>query len=810
MGDFHEYYSGARRAPYLTIFIGGNHEASNYLFELYYGGWVAPNIYYLGAANVLRIGPLRIAGLSGIWKHYDYRKEHFERLPYNSAEYYGIYHVRELDVRKLLSIRSQVDIGLSHDWPRTVELKGDHRELFRRKDRFENDSKEGKLGSAAAKACLERLRPMYWFSAHLHIKYPAIIEHGEPGQEQSAQRGESEDDIWAVKKIDGAGAGPSKSANAKENKGRNENGHQQPKNKSPEPKRHQPLPLAQDRVQVSAWNTFQVDVEQEDAQERDRMMQERQDRLAEEARTGQRAKVQYTFEETFKQVTSDGLDRTLQSVTSSAKGHDDETEPEAIMQLDGCGQSKLKRRHESSSPDQSGTTTNGHQADLDPIRPSLDAPSNFDGEGGSSTAVGSSHGDNPDAIDIDFSDSEPETAPEMKQHSIDEADIGLNGKEQPNTAKQPEAGTESVTAARSAHKPDPIELPRQSTSTTDMPSSRTLPKSILSDSSEDGGVALNPSASAFKPARISNIATVMERSSSVRSSLSAEAVPFVPQPSAETNSLETSEARAAPKPDDTGDVVMVDNEITPEMRAQLEQLSSSFAPAKPFEKSADLPFPEAITNKTTKFLALDKCERFRDFLQLLEIETDTNGAGDNNASIVRPLKLQYDPEWLAIVRVFAPELNLPTLPESRSYDVPAHKGETHYRERILDEEKWIDEHVTSKDLLTIPKNFVITAPVYDPSQEVDSNDMPREYPNPQTAQFCELIGIENKFALSEEDQEARIAKGPNPEEDRSKFQQRGGRGGGGRGGRGRGGGFGGRGTFRGGRGGRGGRGRGGW
>lgn len=57
IGDFHEYYSGRRKAPYLTLFIGGNHEASNYLFELYYGGWAAPNIYYLGAANVLRFGP---------------------------------------------------------------------------------------------------------------------------------------------------------------------------------------------------------------------------------------------------------------------------------------------------------------------------------------------------------------------------------------------------------------------------------------------------------------------------------------------------------------------------------------------------------------------------------------------------------------------------------------------------------------------------------------------------------------------------------------------------------------------------------
>lgn len=42
------YYSGEKKAPILTIFIGGNHEASNYLQELPYGGWVAPNIYYMG------------------------------------------------------------------------------------------------------------------------------------------------------------------------------------------------------------------------------------------------------------------------------------------------------------------------------------------------------------------------------------------------------------------------------------------------------------------------------------------------------------------------------------------------------------------------------------------------------------------------------------------------------------------------------------------------------------------------------------------------------------------------------------------
>lgn len=177
MCDFHEYYSGQRVAPYLTIFVGGNHEASNYLFELYYGGWVAPNIYYMGAANVLRLGPLRIAGMSGIWKGFDYRKPHHERLPYTEGDIKSIYHIRELDVRKLLQIRTQVDVGISHDWPQGVEWLGNFKWLFSKKKDFEQDARSGRLGSVAAKNVLDWLRPKHWFSAHLHIKYAAVVRH---------------------------------------------------------------------------------------------------------------------------------------------------------------------------------------------------------------------------------------------------------------------------------------------------------------------------------------------------------------------------------------------------------------------------------------------------------------------------------------------------------------------------------------------------------------------------------------------------------------------------------------------------------
>lgn len=35
INTFYKYYSGEKVAPVMTIFIGGNHEASNHLTELY-------------------------------------------------------------------------------------------------------------------------------------------------------------------------------------------------------------------------------------------------------------------------------------------------------------------------------------------------------------------------------------------------------------------------------------------------------------------------------------------------------------------------------------------------------------------------------------------------------------------------------------------------------------------------------------------------------------------------------------------------------------------------------------------------------
>lgn len=188
IGDFHSYYSGARKAPYLTIFVGGNHEASNHLWELFYGGWVAPNIYYMGAANVLRLGGLRIAGMSGIWNENHYRMPHYERLPYHRSDIRSIYHMREIDIRKLLQLRTQVDVAISHDWPRGIERHGDLKTLFKMKPDFERESRDGTLGNPATRDVMDHLRPKFWFSAHLHCKFPAIKSYSE-GVEREQSNG---------------------------------------------------------------------------------------------------------------------------------------------------------------------------------------------------------------------------------------------------------------------------------------------------------------------------------------------------------------------------------------------------------------------------------------------------------------------------------------------------------------------------------------------------------------------------------------------------------------------------------------------
>ncbi|TFK37734.1 lariat debranching enzyme, C-terminal domain-containing protein [Crucibulum laeve] len=177
--DFYKYYTGDKIAPVLTIIIGGNHEASNYMWELYHGGWVAPNIYFLGHAGCVQVNGVRIAGSSGIYKDHDFGLGHYEKLPYDNRSMRSIYHTREYCIRKL-SLLSSPRIFMSHDWPQSIEQHGDTNGLLRRKTFFRSDVQNDCLGSPPLKGLLYTLKPEWWFSAHLHARFEARVDYLPP------------------------------------------------------------------------------------------------------------------------------------------------------------------------------------------------------------------------------------------------------------------------------------------------------------------------------------------------------------------------------------------------------------------------------------------------------------------------------------------------------------------------------------------------------------------------------------------------------------------------------------------------------
>ncbi len=56
---------------------------------------------------------------------------HFEVPPYTQSSMRSAYHIRELDVYRLMQLRQPLDIFLSHDWPSRIADHGDKAQLCR-------------------------------------------------------------------------------------------------------------------------------------------------------------------------------------------------------------------------------------------------------------------------------------------------------------------------------------------------------------------------------------------------------------------------------------------------------------------------------------------------------------------------------------------------------------------------------------------------------------------------------------------------------------------------------------------------------
>eukprot|EP00796_Vickermania_ingenoplastis_P011093 gene11093-7720_t len=205
VGDFHEYWSPdplhqppMRTAPYLTIFVGGNHESSDWLAEESYGGFLAPNIYYLGHSGVIVVDDqVCIAGLSGIFKGMDYLRP-FPPRPYTAQENFkrSAYHIRRVEMSKLhgfcralchepeaqsASLSSpaapRIQLFLSHDWPAGITKYGNEEQLLQQKPFFRDEVAHSALGNPHTMELLRSAQPEYWLAAHLHCYFTAKVPH---------------------------------------------------------------------------------------------------------------------------------------------------------------------------------------------------------------------------------------------------------------------------------------------------------------------------------------------------------------------------------------------------------------------------------------------------------------------------------------------------------------------------------------------------------------------------------------------------------------------------------------------------------
>lgn len=116
---------------------------------------------------------------AGIYKKYDYSKGRFEFPPYTDFEKRSVYHVRQLEVFRLMQLSNRIDIFMSHDWPRSITKWGDVKQLIEIKPHFQHDIENDCLGSPPSKQLLTHLQPSYWFAAHMHCRFSAVVLHKE-------------------------------------------------------------------------------------------------------------------------------------------------------------------------------------------------------------------------------------------------------------------------------------------------------------------------------------------------------------------------------------------------------------------------------------------------------------------------------------------------------------------------------------------------------------------------------------------------------------------------------------------------------
>jgi lariat debranching enzyme len=156
VSDFAGYCSGEKQAPCLTVFIGGNHENWGFLKDYSEGGFVAPDIYYLGRSGVLEVKGKTIAGITGVFKNNRYKEPKPEHPCYDWKYY------TPRDVGNLMD--KKIDALLLHDWFRPlkdVEISEEANIPPQFKKGYETPTYE----------LVKNTNPAHVFMGHMHRSY---------------------------------------------------------------------------------------------------------------------------------------------------------------------------------------------------------------------------------------------------------------------------------------------------------------------------------------------------------------------------------------------------------------------------------------------------------------------------------------------------------------------------------------------------------------------------------------------------------------------------------------------------------------
>lgn len=176
LGTFYKLYNGERKIPRPTIVVGGNHEASDLLHLLPFGGWLAPNIFYTGRANSLLVGDVPITAISGVYKPDYYFEKVNEIYPIRSQlDLHKCYHIRAFSDFQILGL-DNTQIMVSHDWPAGIPKTYGGAYLQRRKNYLIEADKNNTFGLDKGMEILKKLKPSVWFASHHHITFKAEID----------------------------------------------------------------------------------------------------------------------------------------------------------------------------------------------------------------------------------------------------------------------------------------------------------------------------------------------------------------------------------------------------------------------------------------------------------------------------------------------------------------------------------------------------------------------------------------------------------------------------------------------------------